>query len=137
MALDPGRTRVGVAVSDESRTIAQPHSTVRRSADRRDLEQIARLAQELAVTEIVVGLPVQLDGQEGPAAREARGFGQAVARATGIEVTFVDERLTSKQAERQLIAEGASRARRREVGDRVAATLILQQALALAGTRTG
>lgn len=88
------------------------------------------LVQELAVTEIVVGLPLQMDGLEGPAVREARGFGAAVSRASGIPVSFVDERLTSKQAEKHLIAQGASRARRRQVGDQVAATLILQQALA-------
>lgn len=119
-----------MAVSDETRTIAQPHSTVMRRADRRDLNEIARLVRELSVTEIVVGLPLQLDGQEGESAGEARGFGAAVARATGVPVSYLDERLTSKQAERHLIATGTSRARRREVGDQVAATLILQQALA-------
>ncbi len=89
----------------------------------------------MSVTEIVVGLPLQLDGREGESAGEARGFGAAVARATGIEVSYLDERLTTKQAERHLIAAGASRARRRQVGDQVAATLILQQALAAPGRR--
>lgn len=126
---------MGVAVSDETRTIAQPHSTVVRGADRRALDQIARLVGELKVSEIVVGLPLQLDGQEGAAAAEARGFGSAVARATGIAVTYLDERLTTKQAERHLVASGASRARRRRVGDQVAATLILQQVLAGSGGR--
>jgi putative Holliday junction resolvase len=124
-----------VAVSDETRTIAQPHSTVVRRSDRRDLDEIARLVRELSVTEIVVGLPLQLDGREGESAGEARGFGAAVARATGIEVSYLDERLTTKQAERHLIAAGASRVRRRQVGDQVAATLILQQALAAPGRR--
>jgi len=119
-----------VAVSDETRTIAQPHSTVLRRSDQRDLTQIARLVEQLAVTAIVVGLPLQMDGVEGNSAKEARDFGAAVAQATGVGVTFLDERLTTKQAERHLIAGGASRARRREVGDQVAATLILQQALA-------
>lgn len=118
-------------MSDETRTIAQPHSTVVRRADRRDLDEIARLVRELSVTEIVVGLPLQLDGQEGGSAAEARGFGAAVARATGVEVSYLDERLTTRQAERHLIASGTSRARRREIGDQVAATLILQQALAV------
>ncbi|MGC2192665.1 MAG: Holliday junction resolvase RuvX [Candidatus Dormiibacterota bacterium] len=136
MALDPGRTRVGVAVSDETRTIAQPRSTVLRRADRRDLIEIARLVRELSVNEIVVGLPLQLDGREGESAAEAREFGAAVARATGVEVSYLDERLTTKQAERHLIASGTSRARRREVGDQVAAALILQQALALPKRRS-
>jgi putative Holliday junction resolvase len=117
-------------VSDETRTIAQPHSTVMRRSDQRDLSEIARLVEQLSVTAIVVGLPLQMDGREGDSAAEARGFGAAVSRATGIQVSFLDERLTTKQAERHLIAGGASRARRRQVGDQVAATLILQQALA-------
>ncbi len=119
-----------MAVSDETRTIAQPHSTVLRRADRKDLDEIVRLVKELAVSEIVVGLPLRLDGQEGPAALEARGFGAAVARATGVRVGYLDERLTSKQAERHLISSGTKRNRRREIGDQVAATFILQQALA-------
>ena len=136
LALDPGRVRVGVAVSDESRTIAQPHATGIRRNDGRDLDRIVEMARELSVTEIVVGLPLQMDGGEGEAAREARAFGAAVAGATGISVSYVDERLTTRQAERQLVAWGASRSRRRQVGDQVAAALILQQALA-AGVRVG
>lgn len=101
-----------------------------RTADRRDLIEIARLVRELSVTEIVVGLPLQLDGREGDSAGEARGFGAAVGRETGIPVSYLDERLTTKQAERHLVATGTRRSRRREVGDQVAATLILQQALA-------
>jgi len=121
---------VGVAVSDETRTIAQPHSTVLRRADRRDLLEIARLVRDLSVTEIVVGLPLHLDGREGESAGEARSFGAAVEQETGIPVSYLDERLTTKQAERHLIATGTRRSRRREVGDQVAAALILQQALA-------
>lgn len=86
--------------------------------------------RELSVTQIVVGLPLQMDGREGESAEEARGFGAAVERATGVAVSYLDERLTTRQAERHLIASGASRSRRRQVGDQVAATLILQQALA-------
>jgi putative Holliday junction resolvase len=121
---------VGVAVSDETRTIAQPHSTVSRRPGHDVLDDIVKLVRQLSVSRIVVGLPLQLDGVEGQAAAEARGFGAAVERATGVEVTYLDERFTTKQAERHLIASGASRARRRQVGDQVAATLILQQVLA-------
>lgn len=124
---------MGVAVSDETQTIAQPHSTISRTRGRDVLDDIVNLVRELSVSRIVVGLPLQLDGAEGDAAAEARAFGAAVGRATALEVTYLDERLTSKQAERHLIASGASRARRRQVGDQVAATLILQQVLA---TRT-
>jgi putative Holliday junction resolvase len=127
---------VGVAVSDETRTIAQPHATVMRRRDGRDLDRIVEMVRELSVTNIIVGLPLQMDGEEGEAVREARAFGAEVTRATGISVSYVDERLTTRQAERQLISWGASRARRRQVGDQVAAALILQQALA-AGLGTG
>jgi putative Holliday junction resolvase len=125
---------VGVAVSDETQTIAQPHSTVSRRPGHNAIEEIVTLVRELSVTRIVVGLPLQLNGVEGDAAAEARAFGAAVERATALKVTYLDERLTTRQAERHLIASGASRARRRQVGDQVAATLILQQVLA---TQTG
>ncbi len=126
---------MGVAVSDETQTIAQPHSTISRTRGRDGIADIARLARDLSVARIVVGLPLQLDGAEGEAAAEARAFGAAVARATALEVTYLDERLTSRQAERHLIASGASRARRHQVGDQVAATLILQQVLATLARR--
>jgi putative Holliday junction resolvase len=107
-----------------------------RRRDGRDLDRIVEMVRELSVTNIIVGLPLQMDGEEGEAVREARAFGAEVTRATGISVSYVDERLTTRQAERQLISWGASRARRRQVGDQVAAALILQQALA-AGLGTG
>ena len=126
---------MGVAVSDETQTIAQPHSTIFRRTGRDGIDEIVKLVSDLAVSRIVVGLPLQLDGDEGEAAAEARDFGAAVERATGLEVSYLDERLTTKQAERHLIASGASRARRRQVGDQVAATLILQQVLAIRAGR--
>jgi len=134
--LDPGRARVGVAVSDETQTIAQPHSTISRRPGRDGIDEIVKLVGDLSVSRIIVGLPLQLDGVEGEAAAEARAFGAAVERATALEVTYLDERLTTKQAERHLIASGASRARRRQVGDQVAATLILQQVLAIRAGRS-
>ena len=121
---------MGVAVSDETRTIAQPHSTVSRRSGHNAIEEIVELVRDLSVSRIVVGLPLQLNGVEGEAAAEARAFGAAVQRATALEVSYLDERLTTRQAERHLIASGASRARRRQIGDQVAATLILQQVLA-------
>ncbi|HVD03730.1 MAG TPA: Holliday junction resolvase RuvX [Candidatus Dormibacteraeota bacterium] len=130
LALDPGRVRVGVAVSDETRTIAQPHSTLLRRGDRRLMVEIVGLVHSLEVTEIVVGLPLQMDGSSGPSAEEARAFGDAVSRATGLPVGFADERLTTKQAEKMMLEQGASRQVRREAGDRVAAALLLQAVMA-------
>jgi putative Holliday junction resolvase len=94
------------------------------------MAEIQALVKLLEVTEIVVGLPIQLDGTEGPAVAEARGFGAQVALATGLPVGYVDERLTTKQAERALVGQGISREGRRQVGDRVAAALLLQGVLA-------
>ena len=119
-----------MAVSDETRTIAQPHSTLIRRGDRSTMAELQALVRLLEVTEIVVGLPIQLDGTEGPAVAEARRFGAQVAGATGVPVSYADERFTTRQAERALLDEGVSREGRRQAGDRVAAALLLQGVLA-------
>jgi putative Holliday junction resolvase len=90
------------------------------------MEHIARLGAELAVERIVVGLPVSLNGTEGPAAAAARRFAAAVGEATGLPVDMADERFTSVTAERVLVQAGLSGRRRRAVRDRVAAAVMLQ-----------
>ncbi len=129
--------RIGVAVSDETKTIAQPHSTIVRRGDREGLDRILGLVRELAVEEIVVGLPRRLDGSEGDSAREARRLGQRLAELSGLPVSYCDERLTTLQAERELRDLGAGAQRRRHLGDQVVAALILQQHLTVRarGTR--
>ncbi len=125
LALDPGTRRVGVAVSDPLGITAQPHSVL--DAEDPDLMgQIARLGADLGVERIVVGLPVSLNGTEGPAAATARAFAAAVAGATGLPVELADERFTSVSAERVLVEAGLSGRRRRAVRDRVAAAILLQ-----------
>jgi putative Holliday junction resolvase len=125
LALDPGTRRVGVAVSDPLGITAQPHSVL--DAEDPDLMgQIARLGADLGVERIVVGLPVSLNGTEGPAAATARTFAAAVAGATGLPVDLADERFTSVSAERVLVEAGLSGRRRRAVRDRVAAAVLLQ-----------
>jgi len=125
LALDPGTRRVGVAVSDPLGITAQPHSVL--DAEDPDLMgQIARLGADLGVDRIVVGLPVSLNGTEGPAAATARTFAAAVAGATGLPVELADERFTSVSAERVLVEAGLSGRRRRAVRDRVAAAVLLQ-----------
>jgi putative Holliday junction resolvase len=125
LALDPGTRRVGVAVSDPLGITAQPHSVL--DAEDPDLlGQIARLGADLGVERIVVGLPVSLNGTEGPAAATARTFAAAVAGATGLPVELADERFTSVSAERVLVEAGLSGRRRRAVRDRVAAAVLLQ-----------
>jgi putative Holliday junction resolvase len=126
MAVDPGSRRVGVAVSDPTGTIAQPLAAVPAEPAETLAERLAALAREQEATGLVVGLPRRLDGGQGPEARAARALAQELRRATGLAVSLVDERLTSVAAERALLAGGASRARRRELSDQVAAALILQ-----------
>jgi putative Holliday junction resolvase len=129
MAVDPGSRRVGVAVSDPTATIAQPLSTVAAEPAATLVQRLASLAREHEVARLVVGLPRRMDGGQGPEAKAARALADDLRRATGLPVTLVDERLTSVAAERALLAGGASRARRRQLSDQVAATLILQSHL--------
>ena len=129
LAIDPGSRRVGVAVSDPSATIAQPLSVIAASPEATLVQRLAALAREEEASELVVGLPRRLDGSLGPEAQAARSLADELRRATGLAVTLVDERLTSAAAERALLSGGVSRARRRQLSDQVAATMILQSFL--------
>lgn len=127
LAVDWGQRRFGIAVSDPSRLIAQPLTTLqRRPKQRPPVAAVAALAVEHAVAGIVVGLPLTPEGDEGEAAREARAFGDAVAERTGLPVIFVDERLSTahalKSARRAGVRDRDSRARI----DQMAAVGILQ-----------
>ena len=125
LALDFGTRRVGVAVSDPLGISAQPHSILD-GTDSGLMAAIARLAAEVGAGRVVVGLPVSLDGSEGPAAATVRGFARQVADATRLPVDLLDERFTTVSAERVLVEAGLSGRRRRRVRDRVAAAVLLQ-----------
>ncbi|HZJ48420.1 MAG TPA: Holliday junction resolvase RuvX [Acidimicrobiia bacterium] len=128
LGLDPGERRIGVALADLTGTIASPHSVIdRRSEDVADT--VRALCAEYDVDRIVVGLPTSLSGVEGPAVEAARVVGTIVAEATGLPVEFHDERFTTVTAEAALIEGGVRRAKRREVRDKVAASVILQSYL--------
>lgn len=127
LAVDIGARRVGLAVSDPTGTIAQPFRTLPRRSTREVLDAIAEVVACLGVSQIVVGLPRNLDGTEGRMARVARRFGASLAHRTRVPVEFWDERLTTRAAERVL--RGCSPARRRELQDGVAAALILESYL--------
>jgi putative Holliday junction resolvase len=124
--LDVGTKTVGIAVSDGLGLTAQPVTTLRRTNLRADLTELRRLAEHHGVEHAVVGLPLNMDGSEGPSAAEARRFGDALARTLGIAVEYWDERLTTTAANRMLLDADVSRAKRRAVVDRIAAALILQ-----------
>jgi len=133
MAVDPGSRRVGVAVSDPTGTIAQPLTALPAEPADTLAARLVELAREHEAARLVVGLPRRMDGSQGPEAKAARALAGELRRASGMPVTLVDERLTSVAAERALLAGGASRARRRELSDQVAAALILQSYLDGAG----
>jgi len=127
VGIDPGQARIGVAISDEARTIAFPRETL--SANGGWAQAARRVRESLAnddVGLVVVGLPLRLDGTEGEAARQARGFGAALAEAMPVEVVYWDERLTTVAAERSLSEMGRRGAKRRAVVDQSAATILLQ-----------
>jgi putative Holliday junction resolvase len=122
LAIDPGDVRVGIAATDSGGMIATPlEVTERRGA----ADTIAARAQELGATLCVVGLPLNMNGTEGPAAEKARELGEELAER-GLEVEYLDERMTTMAAERSLIETGHSRRRRREITDAVAATILLE-----------
>src|SRR5204863_9017625 len=129
-ALDVGEARIGVAVSDELGITAQPVGVVRRVGGRRDVEELGRVLAPYTPERLVVGLPLNMNGSEGPQAARVRAFATRVAEALGLPLEFWDERLTTVAAERALLEADVSRRRRREVIDKVAAALILQGYLA-------
>jgi putative Holliday junction resolvase len=129
LGIDFGERRIGVAVSDELGITTRPLSVIERTSRVEDIARIGEFASKRKVQLIVVGLPLNMDGSVGPAARRARRFAAALRRELGLEVELWDERLTTAEAERTLIASGQRRARRREVRDGVAASLILQSYL--------
>ena len=123
LGLDHGSHRVGLAMSDPLRITAQPLEVVPRATA---VARIKDLVLEYQIAEIVVGLPISLDGAQGGPAEAARGFGAEVAAATGVDVTYLDERFTTVTAEKVMLEAGARRRVRRENIDKVAAAIILR-----------
>jgi putative Holliday junction resolvase len=135
LALDYGSRRIGMAVSDAAGEFAFPAGTLERRGLARDLEALAEVIRERGVTQLVVGLPLHLSGRAGPEAQAARGFAEALARATGLPVDLLDERWSTREAERAIQAvepRRGRRERRRDQVDAVAAALLLQTWLARA-----
>lgn len=133
MALDYGRRRIGVAVSDPTATIASPHSAVDRRGDPDALpDALLDLLERLEPATVVVGMPRHMDGSEGEMVEEVRAFADSLRDATGLPVEEWDERLTTAAAERALVEGGAPRNKRRERGriDAMAATMLLRSYLA-------
>jgi len=125
LGIDYGSRRIGLAVSDPDRVFAFPAGCLERRGGDKDLAALHELARARDVVEIVVGLPIHMDGREGPEARAARAFAEALGRETDLRVHLFDERWTSREAERALRETGGRRRARGEV-DAAAATLLLR-----------
>jgi putative holliday junction resolvase len=127
LGLDYGSKRIGVAGCDGTGLIATGITTIERTFFERDVEQIQNIVNERQVQVLVMGLPYSMDGSLGFQARQVQKFGKRLAKALKLPVEYVDERLTSFQAEQLLIAENRSPSRHKALIDRKAACLILQQ----------
>ncbi len=129
MGLDYGERRIGVAVSDPAGQVARPLTVIERESRVKDTARIRDIVERLGVGVIVVGLPINMDGTHGPAAQTATRFAGRLRHAVPAEVQLWDERLTTWEAEQQMIESGLSPERRRELRDAVAAAVLLQDYL--------
>jgi putative holliday junction resolvase len=129
IGLDLGTKTIGVAVSDPNRRIATAVETIARTAFTADATRLLALAAERMAVGIVLGLPINMDGSEGPRAQSTRAFARNLAKLTQLPIGLWDERLSTAAVERQLIAADVSRAKRAAVIDQHAAMFILQGAL--------
>jgi len=126
LGLDIGDVRIGVAMSDLLGITAQGLETYQRKDEKEDIEHFTEIVRKNDVTTIVCGLPKNMNGSIGPQAEKARAFGQALQERSGIQVTYWDERLTTKSAHDMLISGNVSRKKRKAVVDKIAAVYILQ-----------
>jgi putative Holliday junction resolvase len=126
LGLDYGTKTIGVAASDALGLTAQTVTTIRRTSLKADLAALKELVQEYEVERFVVGLPLNMDGTEGPRAEATHKFVDALTQAIGLPVELWDERLSTVAAQRTLLEADLSRAKRREVIDQMAAQFMLQ-----------
>lgn len=129
MALDYGEVRIGIAFSDLLNIIANGYESYTRKNLESDLDYLTTLARTHEVDEIILGLPVNMDGSEGERAQATREFGDLLGKRSNIKISYLDERLTSVSAERLLIEADVRRENRKKIIDKVAATIILQNYL--------
>lgn len=129
MALDLGTKTIGVALSDSSRTVASPLETVKRSKFTADALRLVQIATDNNVAGIVLGLPLNMDGSEGPRVQATRAFVRNMGKHTDLPFVLWDERLSTVAVERTLLEADSSRKRRAEVIDKMAASFILQGVL--------
>lgn len=129
IGIDLGEKTIGLALSDVNRTIASPFETLPRTKFRPDAAALLRIAERHGVGGLVIGLPKNMDGTEGPRAQSTRAFIRNLAPLTELAIAFWDERLSTAAVTRTLLEADASRARRNDLVDKLAAAYILQGAL--------
>jgi putative Holliday junction resolvase len=129
MGLDLGSKTIGVATSDRTRMIATPIETIERKKFTQDAQRLIEIATRENIGVIILGLPVNMDGSEGPRCQSTRAFARNFARLSSLPIVYWDERLSTAAVERMLIQADASRAKRDQVIDKLAAAWILQAAL--------
>lgn len=129
LGLDVGNKRIGIAISDPLRIIANPLEVYNRQGTNRDTDYLAKMIAEREATTVVVGLPLNEDGTDSEQTTKTRVFATALGQKTNAEIVFTDERCTTAEAEDMLIEADLSRADRKKVIDKVAAVIILQDYL--------
>lgn len=129
MGLDLGTKTIGLALSDVERRLASPLDTIKRVKFTQDSKSLIKRAKDFEVCALIVGLPLNMDGSQGPRAQATRAFMRSLNKLSPLPFAFWDERLSTAAVTRELIAQDASRSKRAEVVDRMAAAYILQGAL--------
>jgi putative holliday junction resolvase len=129
LGLDLGEKTIGLALSDTTLSVATPFKTLKRGKFGKDAASLSALVKEHNVGGLIVGLPLNMDGSDGPSAQSARAFAHNFEKISPIAIALVDERLSTAAVTRTLIDADASRRRRAEVVDKMAAAYILQSAL--------
>lgn len=129
MALDVGDRRIGVAISDPTKTLAKPLTVIERGSQKEDLARIAQLVQEHEVEEVIVGYPRSLNGKSYGQAKRIEDFALPLSRKLDVQVAFWDERFSTVSAEELMRKMGLSKEERREKVDAIAAAVILQDFL--------
>jgi len=129
MGLDYGKARIGVALSDIMGFLASPHSTLKRTTIQNDIEYLKKIINEFNVKTVVIGLPLEMSGNKGSIALDTEEFAETLKKEANVEIVFVDERLSSVEAEEQLKLTVKSWEKRKQLLDQVAASIILQSYL--------
>ena len=129
MGIDYGKVRIGIALTDLLTTIASPYEVYKSVSLQKDVEYFVKLVKEKEVEKIVLGLPLNMDGSEGERAKRTRIFGEMLEKACSVPVVYQDERLSSVEAENYLLDGDVRRDKRKNLIDKVAATIILEDYL--------